>query len=165
MARNRRRRLDAAPVASESIDVDVAILGAGFSGLWTAWYLKERDSSLEIAIIEREIAGFGASGRNGAWCTSEFPTGPGALAHTFGDATARTVVNAMRETVAEIKRVTEAEGITCDWADGGQLIIARGPQQRPAVDDEYQTMQRLGLADGLELLDADQARQRLNVTN
>ena len=50
--------------------------------------------------------------------------------------------------VGEIKRVTEAEGIACDWADGGQLIIARGTQQRPAVDDEYQTMQRLGLADG-----------------
>ena len=66
----------------------------------------------------------------------------------------------MRETVGEIKRVTEAEGIACDWADGGQLIIARGPQQRPAVDDEYQTMQRLGLADGFELLDADQARPR-----
>jgi glycine/D-amino acid oxidase-like deaminating enzyme len=152
------------PSLPESIDVDVAILGGGFSGLWTAWYLKERDPSLEIAIIEREIAGSGASGRNGAWCTSEFPTGPGALAHKYGDDTARTVVTAMRETVAEIKRVTEAEGIACDWADGGQLIIARGPQQRPAVDDEYQTLRRLGLADDLELLAADQARQRLNVT-
>jgi glycine/D-amino acid oxidase-like deaminating enzyme len=74
------------PALPESIDVDVAILGAGFSGLWTAWYLKEREPSLEIAIVEREIAGFGASGRNGAWCTSEFPTGPGALAKSYPDA-------------------------------------------------------------------------------
>jgi glycine/D-amino acid oxidase-like deaminating enzyme len=152
------------PPLPESIDVDVAILGAGFSGLWTAYYLKELDPSLEIAIIEREIAGFGASGRNGAWCTSEFPTGPGALAHTYGDDTARAVVTAMRETVTEIKRVTKAEGIACDWADGGQLLIARGPHQRPAIDDEYQTLSRLRLADGLELLDADQARARVNVT-
>ena len=99
------------PSLPESIDVDVAILGAGFSGLWTAWYLKERDPSLEIAIIEREIAGFGASGRNGAWCTSEFPTGPGALAHKYGDATARTVVTAMRETVAEIGRASCRERV------------------------------------------------------
>jgi glycine/D-amino acid oxidase-like deaminating enzyme len=152
------------PPLPESIDVDVAILGAGFSGLWTAYYLKELDPSLEIAIIEREIAGFGATGRKGAWCTSEFPTGPGALAHKYGDDTARAVVTAMRETVSEIKRVAEAEGIDCDWADGGQLLIARGPHQRPAIDDEYQTLTRLRLADGLELLDADQARARVNVT-
>jgi glycine/D-amino acid oxidase-like deaminating enzyme len=152
------------PSLPESIDVDVAIMGAGYSGLWTAYYLKELDPSLEVAVVEREIAGFGASGRNGAWCTSEFPTGPGALAKKYGDDTARAVVTAMRDTVTEIKRVTDAEGIDCDWADGGQLLIARGPQQRPAIDDEYETLSRLRLADRLELLDADQARDRVNVT-
>ena len=153
------------PPLPESIDVDVAILGAGFSGLWTAYYLKEHDPSLEIAIVEREITGFGASGRNGAWCTSEFPTGPGALAHKYGAETARAVVTEMRRTVAEIKRVTEAEGIACDWADGGQLIIARGPQQQPAIDDEFETLTGLGLADGVQLLSADEARARVNITN
>jgi glycine/D-amino acid oxidase-like deaminating enzyme len=153
------------PPLAESIDVDIAILGAGFSGLWTAYYLKERDPSLEIAIVEREIAGFGASGRNGAWCTSEFPTGPGALAHKYGDETARAVVNEMRRTVREIKRATEAERIECDWADGGQLIIARGSHQRPAIDDEYEMMTRLGLADDLQLLDAVNAQARVNITD
>jgi glycine/D-amino acid oxidase-like deaminating enzyme len=153
------------PPLAESIDVDIAILGAGFSGLWTAYYLKERDPSLEIAIVEREIAGFGASGRNGAWCTSEFPTGPGALAHKYGDETARTVVNEMRRTVREIKRATEAERIECDWADGGQLIIARGAHQRPAIDDEFETMAKLGLADDLQLLDALDAQARVNISD
>ncbi|HEX3724379.1 MAG TPA: FAD-dependent oxidoreductase, partial [Nitrolancea sp.] len=55
------------PALDGSIDVDVAILGAGFTGLWTAYYLKKRDPSLKIAVVEREIAGFGASGRNGGW--------------------------------------------------------------------------------------------------
>ena len=58
------------PPLDGSIDVDVAILGAGYSGLWTAYYLLQQEPSLKIAIVEREIAGFGASGRNGAWCTS-----------------------------------------------------------------------------------------------
>jgi glycine/D-amino acid oxidase-like deaminating enzyme len=153
------------PALPESIDVDVAILGAGFSGLWTAWYLKEREPSLEIAIVEREIAGFGASGRNGAWCTSEFPTGPGALAKSYGETTARAVVAQMRNTVAEIKRVTDGAQIACDWADGGQLIVARGRHQRPAIEDEHEALTRLGLADGVELLDADQAHERIRITD
>ena len=150
---------------AESTDVDVAILGAGFSGLWTAWYLKARDPSLVVAVVEREIAGFGASGRNGAWCTSEFPTGPGALAHTYGAETARAVVTEMRETVAEIRRVRVAEGIDCDWADGGQLTVARGTHQRPAIEDEFESMTRLGLDEGLHLLDAHDARDRVNITD
>ena len=153
------------PALAESIEVDIAILGAGFSGLWTAWYLKLHEPSLNIAIIEREIAGFGASGRNGGWCTSEFPTGPGPLAHKYGDDAARAVVRTMRATVAEIKRVTDAEGIACDWADGGQLLVARGPHQRPAIEGEFADLDRLGLADSIELLDADAARARVEITD
>jgi glycine/D-amino acid oxidase-like deaminating enzyme len=153
------------PALQESIDVDVAILGAGFSGLWTAWYLKQIDPSLEIAILEREIAGFGASGRNGAWCTSEFPTGPESLAQKFGVETARATVHAMRETVREIQLFASANQIECDWADGGQLIIARGNHQRAAVDHEFEAMSRLDLVDGLEHLSAAQARERVNISD
>ena len=62
-----RSRLDG------SIDVDVAVMGAGYTGLWTAYYLLLREPSLRVAVIEREIAGFGASGRNGGWCYPGFP--------------------------------------------------------------------------------------------
>ena len=51
-------------------EVDVAIVGAGYTGLWTAYYLKRRDPSLRIAVVERDFAGFGASGRNGGWCSA-----------------------------------------------------------------------------------------------
>ena len=158
--------VDLTPRASlaESIDVDVAILGAGFTGLWTAYYLKEHRPELVIAIVEREIAGFGASGRNGAWCTSEFPTGPAALVKRYGNDGAVATVHEMRRTVREIKRVTEAESIACEWADGGQLIIARGPHQRPAIEHEYDDLVKLGLADDLELLDAAAARNRVAIT-
>lgn len=152
------------PPLAESIDVDVAILGAGFSGFWTAYYLKEHQPELVIAIVEREIAGFGASGRNGAWCTSEFPTGPESLARTYGREAAIATVHAMRQTVREIKRVSEVEGIECEWADGGQLIVARGSQQRPAIDHEYTALQTLGLASDIELLDASSARDRVSIT-
>src|SRR5262245_3547585 len=48
--------------------IDVAIVGAGYTGLWTAWYLAALAPGIRIAIVEAEIAGFGASGRNGGWC-------------------------------------------------------------------------------------------------
>ncbi|HRA48789.1 MAG TPA: FAD-binding oxidoreductase [Thermomicrobiales bacterium] len=153
------------PALDQSIEVDIAIMGAGFSGLWTAWYLKQRDPSLRIAIIEREIAGFGASGRNGAWCTSEFPTGPDALAKHYGRDIARQTVFAMRETVQEIGRVAQDHGIDCDWANGGQLLIARGEHQRAAIDHEYAALQQLDLADGVEFLDQTAVQDRVHITD
>jgi hypothetical protein len=61
-------------------EADVAILGAGFTGLWTAYYLLKQEPSLRVVVLEAEIAGFGASGRNGAWCNAAFPVSPGELA-------------------------------------------------------------------------------------
>ena len=58
------------PGLENDIEVDVVIAGAGYTGLWTAYYLKQLNPALSIAIIESEIAGFGASGRNGGWCSS-----------------------------------------------------------------------------------------------
>jgi len=72
------------PALSGSVEVDVAIVGGGYTGLWTAYYLKKADPSLRIAIVEKEIAGFGASGRNGGWCSSFFAASPGTIAAEFG---------------------------------------------------------------------------------
>ena len=55
-----------------SAEVDVAVLGGGYSGLWTAYYLLRAKPGLRVAVVEREIVGFGASGRNGGWCSGKF---------------------------------------------------------------------------------------------
>ena len=96
-----------APLASDD-QVDVAIVGAGYTGLWTAYYLKSLDPGLRIAIVEAEIAGFGASGRNGGWCLgtlagiSELVAGDGAQR----EAGIR-LQRAIFDTVGEIERVCE----------------------------------------------------------
>jgi hypothetical protein len=81
-ARAQRRRLLLVPRPARSgapravarrRTVDVAIVGGGFTGLWTAYYLKRADPTLEVAVIEREFAGFGASGRNGGGCRRSSP--------------------------------------------------------------------------------------------
>ena len=72
------------PALGNSIDVDVAILGGGYTGLWTAYYLLRANPRLKVAVIEKEIVGFGASGRNGGWCSSKFPVTPVMLEQRYG---------------------------------------------------------------------------------
>src|SRR5688572_3081990 len=90
------------PSLDGPIDVDVAILGAGYTGLWTAYYLLQRDPSLKVAIVERRIAGFGASGRNGGWCSSKLNVGLDAVARMYGRERARALQEALYLTVDEI---------------------------------------------------------------
>src|SRR5215470_5904569 len=82
-----------------SKEVDIAILGGGYSGLWTAYYLKRANPDLRIAILEKEIVGFGASGRNGGWCSSRFPVTPTVLQQRYGRDQARALMLAMNATV------------------------------------------------------------------
>jgi len=72
------------PALTSSIDVDVAILGGGYTGLWTAYYLLRDNPRLKVAVVEKEIVGYGASGRNGGWCSSKFPVTPGMLERRYG---------------------------------------------------------------------------------
>jgi glycine/D-amino acid oxidase-like deaminating enzyme len=152
------------PALEGSIDVDVAILGAGFSGLWTAYYLLRQDPSLRIAILEREIAGFGASGRNGGWCTSEFTVSPAALARRFGRESARELHRAMVETVDDVGRVCAEEGIDAHYARGGALEVARGPHQLPSIQEHFAMLRELDLADDVRLLDETETAERICVT-
>ena len=143
---------------------DVAILGAGFTGLWTAYYLLRRDPSLRVVVLESEIAGFGASGRNGAWCNSSYPVSPGELMRRFGKEATRDLLLEMRGAVDEVGRVAAAEGIDAQYFRGGQLRVARGPAQVPAIEDAYQSARALGLEEDLRLLDAEETAERIRIT-
>ena len=140
----------------------VCIVGGGLTGLWTAYYLKKADPTREITIVEREVAGFGASGRNGGWCSALFPTSTDSLRRLYGDDAARAMRQAMIDTVDEVGRVTAAEGIDCDFVKGGTLTFARDAVQRAAATSEVDDARAFG-ADPLELITAgghDDARAR-----
>ncbi len=153
------------PRLDGSVSVDVAVMGAGYTGLWTAYYLLKRDPSLKVAIVEREIAGFGASGRNGGWCYPGFPVSGTVLRERYGLDAARAISAAMDNTFSEIERVIGAEGIDAQWQRGGTLRLARGEHERPSVEGGYRAAQALGLSEHFQLLDAAQTAEIARVTN
>ncbi len=152
------------PALKGDIEVDVAILGGGYSGLWTAYYLLQQEPSLEIAIIEREICGYGASGRNGGWCSPRFPINPDVVARRHGADVARQTVEAMFATVAEVGDVCAREGIEAEFRTNGIFSFARGDAQVGAVLASHALYERLGLGAKNRLLDADEARARVNIS-
>jgi len=120
------------PPLDGSIDCDVAILGAGYTGLWTAYYLLRARPGLRVVLLEKEIAGFGASGRNGGWCSSKLNIGLDVLAERHGPEAARAVQRAMYESVDEIGRVCAAERIDADTTKLRRRHRYH-PGRRPAV--------------------------------
>lgn len=127
--------------------VDVAVVGGGLTGLWTAYYLLQRDPGLRIAVLEKHIAGFGASGRNGGWCSALFPASTAALVREHGRDAALTMRRAMVDTVDEVGRVAAAEGIDCDFVKGGTLSLARSAVQLAAARAEVVTARAYGVDD------------------
>jgi len=152
------------PSLSGPTDVDVVIVGAGFTGLWTAYYLKKADPHLRIAVLEREIAGFGASGRNGGWCHTTFPGSRELAEKTHGRQAVIDQQRALHQTVYEIRRVVQEEGIDARFSLGGQLDLALTPVQllraREAI--EYERSWGFG-EDDYVLLSASEIRERVKV--
>ncbi len=151
------------PALSGTVDVDVAILGAGFTGLWTAYYLLQREPALTVAILESEIAGFGASGRNGGTVGNRFPVGLRRVAQLFGRQAAIDLQRAIGTVVDEIAAVAAREGIEMDYVHGGYIRLARSPYQLDLLHREQRTLEEFGFGDDSAVLDADQVAERVAV--
>ncbi len=154
-----RERLDG------DADADVAIVGAGYTGLWTAHYLSSLDPSLRIVVLESAVAGFGASGRNGGWCSALFATSYSRIAKEHGLTAARAMHGAMCAAVDEVGAASESVGIDCHFAKGGTVAVARCEAHLARASQELAAARELGLSeDDLRLIDAEDARRELGVT-
>jgi len=144
------------------IEADVAIVGAGYTGLWTAYYLAVAEPSLRIAVVEERFAGYGASGRNGGWCSALLPMSVPAMARRYGRQAALAMHRAMVSTVDEVGRAAAHEGIDCHYAKGGTVLLARSPAQLARARAEVAASDRFDL--GLSLVDAATASARCGAT-
>jgi glycine/D-amino acid oxidase-like deaminating enzyme len=148
------------------LGVDVAVVGGGFTGMWTAFYLAEADPTLRIAVLERDVVGFGASGRNGGWCSALFAVSEERLNQLTGPGTGTAMRRAMEDTVREVGRVVVAQRIECGFAPGGTVSLARTPAQWQRTRDEVTAARALGVGENdLRLLSAEQASAMVGATH
>ncbi len=153
------------PPLADDVTVDVAVVGAGFTGLWTAHYLAEADPSLRIAVLEAETVGYGASGRNGGWCSALFPASLDSLAALSDRAGALAQHAAMRESVAELARAADGLGIDAHVSRGGTVALVRSPAQLARARAEVDHARSWGIGeDELRLLDEPAARALLDAS-
>lgn len=132
------------PALLESRPVDVAIIGAGYTGLWTAYYLKKQQPDLSIAIVEAETAGYGASGRNGGWLMGSF-SGDEKYLNTLPPPERGAARDIITHTIDEVAQVLVREDIDCDFHHGGNIqAAARYPEQRGALQQQLKHLYQQG---------------------
>ncbi|MGA1515806.1 MAG: NAD(P)/FAD-dependent oxidoreductase, partial [Ilumatobacteraceae bacterium] len=136
-------RVDSVPLDG-SIRCDAVIVGAGLTGLWTAYYLLEREPDLDLVVIDRAGVGTGASGRNGGWCSTLLPMSLDRMARDHGRAAARRMQIAMHDTLDEIERVVTSHGIDAGFQRGGSLTAARSAPQERRIAHELSRYREFG---------------------
>ena len=124
--------------------VDVTIVGGGFSGLWTAYYLLKNCPTLRVMIIEKQYCGFGASGRNGGWCKGSVAGSPHRYAKYSSPELVNKLQRAMFDAVDEVGHVVKKESINCGFNKNGLVRLARNRPQAQRQFDEVKRAKSMG---------------------
>jgi len=154
----------ARPSLEHDLDVDVAIIGAGYTGLWTAYYLKRLAPGLDIAIVEAQTAGFGASGRNGGWLMGNL-LGEDRLLAGLSPVQRRASFDLLHSIPDEVEIVLTREGIACDYRKGGVVYCAaRYPEQEASLRRYLDDLYRQGLSESdYRWLSPEQLAQQIRI--
>lgn len=152
------------PALPGSLEADVCIVGAGLTGLWAAYYLKREQPDLRIVMLEKEFAGFGASGRNGGWLSAELAGSRDAYASTHGHDGVVELMRAMRGAVDEVIGVAKTEGIDADIVKDGVLHVARNQAQMGRLRESLNYERSWGATeDDFVVLTGDESNARIQV--
>jgi len=145
----------------EHLDVDVAVVGGGFTGLWTARELKRRDASLRVAVLEKSVCGFGASGRNGGWASALYPLSDDAVIARHGRGAFDRLRVQLQGAVRSLGASITADGIDAHFVQGGSLHFARSEVQATRLRRSVAAAHERGYGpDDLAWLDEGAARER-----
>ncbi len=156
---SREPRQPAPPLASD-MTCDVAVIGGGYTGLSAAYHLKAADPGLDVAILEAETTGFGASGRNAGFVMTLFGASVSLMKTLHGKERVRAAHHFMTDAVAALESTIETHGIACDYERSGFLKVATAPAYVSRIQDEIALFQSLGI-EGFEWLDRGTLRTRV----
>lgn len=147
------------PPLDRDISADVAILGGGYTGMWTAYFLKEREPDLDVVLLEADICGGGPSGRNGGFCDGWWSHLTD-LAPTYGDADAMELLMTVGRSPTEIGAWCERHGVDAWFRHDGDLAVVTSPAQEGRLAGVMEAATRLGVQDEFEVLSADDVQKR-----
>lgn len=153
------------PALASDTSADVAIIGAGYTGLWAAYYLKQARPDLDVLIIDKHFAGFGASGRNGGWCMGAFAWNHDRYAKDTSRAAVLDMVRALEGTVDEITRICADLGIDADILPTEEMMVATNPAQLARMRAEIAHRQHWGETHRVRELNAAEVAQRISIPN
>jgi glycine/D-amino acid oxidase-like deaminating enzyme len=154
----------ARPPLTGPIEADVAIVGAGYTGLWSAYYLKRAQPGLQIVVLERDVAGYGASGRNAGWVSAFFAGAPRRYESRSGGAALLALQRAMFDTVDEIGSFLAEHGLDADYIKSGQLAVALGAAQAQRQRQSVAAARARGVGEqDLRPLSREELDERLRV--
>jgi glycine/D-amino acid oxidase-like deaminating enzyme len=155
------RPYDPGPALEGDIDVDVAIIGGGYTGLTSAYFLKQAEPGLRVALLEAEVAGFGASGRNGGFSMTKIGMMHSITALRFGKLRAIEAHEYAERAVGLVQDLVGELGFDCDDEHPGYLWVATSEKLRRRLYKEIEFVHRLGIR-GINLIDAHELRQRIH---
>jgi glycine/D-amino acid oxidase-like deaminating enzyme len=140
---------------------DVGIIGGGYTGMWTAYFLKQADPSLSIHIVDMDYAGAGASGHADGFVTPTIGHSLAGLVHGFGTERAKTAYSVVGRSMLELDRFCRKHGVDAELESNGYFSVAASPAQIRLLERDIELAERIGARSSLQLLTADEARQRI----
>jgi glycine/D-amino acid oxidase-like deaminating enzyme len=155
------RRYEPGSSLAGDVKVDVAIVGGGFTGLSTALHLKKKAPELKVAILESQVVGFGASGRNGGFNMTLFGLTMGITALRFGRTKARESHHYMEKAVDLLRDIISQYAIDCDYEHSGFLRVATTEAYKKRIMHDVELAHGLGLT-GIDWIDQTQLREEVN---
>jgi hypothetical protein len=150
------------PPLTADVRCDVAIVGAGFTGLWTAHQLKLARPELDVQVIEAEHAGAGASGHADGFITPTIGHSLSALIGRFGADQAKVAYSVAARSILEIGRFCRKYGVDAELDPNGYLQVASTPEQLRWLERDIELADRLGAAGSVKLMDREEARSRID---
>jgi glycine/D-amino acid oxidase-like deaminating enzyme len=155
-----REPSEVSPRLAGDIKVDVAVIGGGYTGLSAAYHLKKSDPGLDVAVLEAETAGFGASGRNAGFVMTLFGSSAGLMRLLHGKERVRQAHEFMVRAIQELETMIAEHAIDCDYERSGFLRVATAPAYAARIRKEVEFFQSLGIK-GLEWVDRDWVQSRV----
>src|SRR6195256_6582156 len=149
----------ASPPLAKNVNADVAIVGGGFTGLWTAYFLSQANPSLGIVLLEQDICGGGPSGRNGGFASGWWDELDGLVA-LYGPEAAVRACRAISASIRSIGEFCDAHHIDAWFKQAGYVFAATAPRHLEIRDEMVRLAREVGAADELRELPAQEGRAR-----